>query len=294
MDPLLLVLIIVGALVVVGLVVMANRKKHTDELKGQFGDEYDRTLEHSDSQHAAEQALEERRDRVSQYDIRPLTTAQRDRYTSTWTDVQSEFVDHPDNAVRRAHTLIDDVMRDKGYPVDDFEHQYEDLSVNHPKVVSEYRAGHDIVTRHEAGDATTEEMRRGMIHYRTLFDELMRDVDQAVDRATGDRDGDGMPNALDTRDTPANPPRPASERPLGDRDGDGTPNALDARDERGDRNRLMGDRDGDGTPNALDARDEPGDRNRPLGDRDGDGMPNALDTQDERPVAPPPSAPPRR
>ena len=265
MDNTLIVILVVVALLVIGLVVLNMRKQHSDKLKNQFGDEYDRTVENADSRHAGEQALDERLDRVSQYDIRPLTSAQRDRYAATWTDVQSEFVDHPDNAMRRAHTLIDDVMRDKGYPIDDFDRQYEDLSVNHPVVVKEYRAGHDVITRHEAGDATTEEMRRGMIHYRTLFDELMRDVQEAAQRATGDRDGDGTPNALDTRDTPANPPRPASERPMGDRDGDGMPNAMDTQDTRPvapppaapprSNDAPLGDRDGDGTPDALDRRD---------------------------------------
>ncbi|WP_343346897.1 hypothetical protein WJT74_03435 [Sphingomicrobium sp. XHP0239] len=243
MDNTLIVILIIVALVVVGLFVLNMRKQHTDKLRDQFGEEYDRTVDRSDSRHAAEQSLEERQQRVEKYDIRPLTMAQRDRYVGTWDDVQKEFVDHPDNAMNRAHTLIDDVMRDKGYPIDDFEHQYEDLSVNHPVVVKEYRAGHDIVSRHQDGDATTEEMRRGMIHYRTLFDELMRDADDG----SANRDG-----------------------PMGDRDRDGTPNALDARDEASDRNRG------------------------PLGDRDGDGMPNAADTRDDRPVAPPPSSPPRR
>ena len=280
MDTTLIVILVIVALVVVGLVVLNMRKQHTDKLRDQFGEEYDRTVERSDSRTAAEKALDERKERVEKYNIRPLTVAQRDRYVATWDDVQKEFVDHPDNAMNRAHTLVDDVMRDKGYPIDDFEHQYEDLSVNHPVVVKEYRSGYDIRTRHQAGDATTEEMRRGMIHYRTLFDELMRDVDAG---------GATAPAAT------AAPAR-GTEGPMGDRDGDGTPNALDARDEPGDRTRgPMGDRDGDGTPNALDARDEPGDRTRgPLGDRDGDGTPNAIDTRDERPVAPPPSSPPRR
>ena len=271
MDPLLIALIVIVAVVILALVIVNNRRQHSEKLHSEFGDEYDRTVENADSRHAAEQALEARKERVARYDIRPLTAQQRDRYAGRWEDVQSEFVDHPDNAVRRAHSLIDDVMRDKGYPIDDFDHQYEDLSVNHPTVVKEYRAGHEIVARHEQGDATTEEMRRAMIHYRTLFDELMRDAAQPAGNALGDRDRDGTPNALDSRDTAAAPPRTPADRPMGDRDGDGTPNALDTRD----GGRI--DTTPDGRPVAPPSG---GARSAPLGDRDGDGTPNAIDRRD--------------
>ena len=129
-----------------------SKRKKTEELQGQFGPEYDRTLETADSKKAAEQELAARRDRREQLDIRPLSSAARERYSSQWQTVQAQFVDNPGAAVASADHLIQTVMSERGYPVQDFETRAADISVDHPQVVENYRQGH--ASRRRARTAT--------------------------------------------------------------------------------------------------------------------------------------------
>src|SRR5690348_11710412 len=178
------VLIVVGAVVVVALVVwrsMAARRSRS--LQEQFGPEYDRTLESSDNRRSAESELRERADRRQELDIRPLPSAARERYVGEWRVVQARFVDDPEGAVRDADMLIQSVMSDRGYPMNDFEQRAADVSVDHPRVVENYREGHRLTRAAATGDATTEDLRQAMQHYRALFDELLEEAsDQPVQR----------------------------------------------------------------------------------------------------------------
>jgi FtsZ-interacting cell division protein ZipA len=168
------VLIAVGVIVVIALVVwQAMNARRTRTLQGRFGPEYDRTLERADDRREAEADLAARAKRRDELDIRPLPTASRDRYLEEWQRVQARFVDDPRGAVQEADTLIQSVMRERGYPVDDFEQRAADISVDHPQVVENYRNGHRLAS----GD--TEEQRQAMVHYRALFDEL---VEETADR----------------------------------------------------------------------------------------------------------------
>ena len=167
-------LIAVGVIVVVALVVwQALNARRTRTLQQRFGPEYDRTLDRADGRREAEADLAARAKRRDELDIRPLPAASRDRYLEQWQHVQARFVDDPRGAVQDADTLIQSVMRERGYPVDDFEQRAADISVDHPQVVENYRNGHRLAS----GD--TEAQRQAMVHYRALFDEL---VDETSDR----------------------------------------------------------------------------------------------------------------
>lgn len=168
------VLVAVAVIVVVALVVwQALRARRTRTLQGRFGPEYDRTVDRADGRREAEADLAARAKRRDELDIRPLPTASRDRYVEEWQHVQARFVDDPRGAVQEADTLIQSVLRERGYPVDDFDQRAADISVDHPQVVENYRNGHRLST----GD--TEEQRQAMVHYRALFDEL---VEETADR----------------------------------------------------------------------------------------------------------------
>ncbi len=152
-----------------------TRRRRTDSLRRQFGPEYDRTVEEAGPREA-ESELEERRRRRGELDIRPLPPGARTRYVEEWRGVQARFVDDPTGALAQADALVSQVMRERGYPMDDFDQRAADVSVDHPGVVEDYRAAHDISTRAGEGRAETEDLRQAMIHYRRLFDELLEDA----------------------------------------------------------------------------------------------------------------------
>jgi hypothetical protein len=166
-------LIVIVILVAVAVVLIARRRR-SEQLKRRFGPEYDRTViqQHGDSRRA-EEALVEREKRVQAFTLRSLTPVDREAYAMEWASVQRRFVDDPSAAVGSADRLVSRVMTDRGYPMTDFEQRASDISVSFPAVVQNYRAAHDIVTRHADGHATTEELRQAMVHYRSLFDELL-------------------------------------------------------------------------------------------------------------------------
>src|SRR5690349_24141899 len=173
------VLIVVAAVIVLAVVVWrAMTTRRTRQLQDRFGPEYNRTLDSSDSKRDAEAELRAREERREQLDIRPLPTAARDRYVSEWQRVQALFVDDPQGAVHDGDMLNQSVMRDRGYPVDDFEQRAADVSVDHPRVVENYREGHRLANASARGDGTTEDLRQAMRHYRALFEEL---VDETAD-----------------------------------------------------------------------------------------------------------------
>jgi hypothetical protein len=170
------VVIVVAALIVVAVIAAsALRARRSRELRGRFGPEYDRVAADAPSKRQAEAELKAREERREEFEVRPLDPRDRDRYRSRWQDVQAQFVDDPAGAVQEADDLIQDVMRKRGYPVDDFDTRAADLSVDHPDVVENYRAAHGIAVAHERGKAGTDELRRAVQHYRSLFDSLIED-----------------------------------------------------------------------------------------------------------------------
>ena len=179
------IVVVVGAL----LAWLFVQRKRTQELRGKYGEEYDRTLEAKGKRSDAEADLIEREERVRKLDIRPLTREEQDRFSADWKDTKALFVDSPVEAVAKADRLLTDVMNTRGYPMSDFEKRHADLTVDHGEVAKHYLAGHEIADR--SSDATTEELRRAINHYEALFSEMTSDV--------ADRDGDGVPDAADTR-----------------------------------------------------------------------------------------------
>jgi len=172
MDANLLIIVVLVALLAIGAWLFFN-KRRSDHLRSQFGSEYERQVEESGSRSKAEADLAEREKRVSRLTIRPLAPADQDRFMDRWTKVQATFVDDPERSIDYADALLAEVMSARGYPVSDFEQRAGDISVDHPNVVQHYRAGHDIALRHSRGEASTDELRQALIHYRALFEELV-------------------------------------------------------------------------------------------------------------------------
>jgi len=184
-------LIVAAAVVVVAVVAWrALAARRTRTLQSRFGPEYDRTLAGTGSKRDAEAELAARAERRNELDIRPLPPGARERYVLEWQGVQAQFVDDPDGAVREGDLLIQSVMRDRGYPTDDFEQRAADVSVDHPEVVENYREGHRLARSSALGNATTEDLRQAMQHYRALFDELLEEAaDAPVARDPVPQDG---------------------------------------------------------------------------------------------------------
>lgn len=178
------VLIVVAAVAVVAIVIwQAMRERRTRELRGRFGPEYDRALEDSESKRSAESELAARADRRDKLDITPLSPGARERYVAEWQRVQARFVDDPEGAVRESDVLIQSVMSERGYPMDDFDQRAADISVDHPRVVENYREGNRLARASALGDGTTEDLRQAMQHYRALFDDLLEEgSDEPVSR----------------------------------------------------------------------------------------------------------------
>lgn len=168
---------IIVAIVIVAVLIIAgalwSRRRRSEHLKDRFGREYDRAVEAKGGRSKAEADLAEREKRVEKLDIRPLSDEERRRFSERWTDVQARFVDDPARALAFADALLGEVMKARGYPVSDFEQRAGDISVDHPNVVEHYRTAHDIAERHTRGEASTEDLRQAMIHYRALFDDLV-------------------------------------------------------------------------------------------------------------------------
>jgi hypothetical protein len=177
-------IVLIAAAVVVAVVAwLLVRGNRTRGLQRDFGPEYDRTMARAGDRGLAESDLRDRRDRVSALDVRPLSQADHDRFASEWTKVQAEFVDTPSDAVNEADELIQQVMATRGYPVEDFDRRAADVSVEHPAVVENYRSAHSIAIKEARteGDGDTEALRKAMVYYRSLFEELLI-VDDGHDR----------------------------------------------------------------------------------------------------------------
>jgi hypothetical protein len=176
MDPKLIALaVVVVLIIVVGVAFYMRKRKHTTaELRDRFGPEYDRAVKQHGSERKAEAKLTDRETRVESLKIRELDLTERERYLAQWKAVQSRFVDYPKGAVTEADELVCSLMQTRGYPVTDFEQRAADISVDHPRVVENYRSAHAVALQLGKGEASTEDLRTAMIHYRSLFDELVQ------------------------------------------------------------------------------------------------------------------------
>lgn len=164
-----IVAFIIGAL----LGTLVTRQRRTKRLQEKFGPEYDRTLNELGDRRQAEHELEARLDHVKTLDIRPLLEEESERYTNEWRATQAEFVDEPLVALQKADQIIREVMKAKGYPVEDFEQRVADISVDYPDLVVDYRGLHLIAVKEDDEEVSTEEMRQAMVHGRALFENLV-------------------------------------------------------------------------------------------------------------------------
>ena len=168
-----IVIAVIAVIVVFALVWTATRAKRTRTLQGTFGQEYDRTVERAGDRGTAERELRERQKRHDELDIRPLSPESRDRYVRQWQSTQTRFVDDPKGAVAEADALVQQVMQERGYPTKDFDRRVADISVDHPDLAEKYRTADGIARASERNEASTEDLRHSVRHYRALFAELL-------------------------------------------------------------------------------------------------------------------------
>ena len=209
MQPWLWVLLIVVVAVVIVAAVAASRQRRTANLRDKFGPEYERAVDASDDRRGAEHELLDRARRRDRLEIRPLPEAARARYAEQWRGIQERFIDDPAGSVTAAHTLLDQVMAERGYPTHDFEEQADLVSVDHPRVVENYRAAYAVNQRQRDGQATTEDLRDALVRYRSLFEELLHPGNGAPTAAEvaadGRADTDGRADSTGRADSNGRP-----------------------------------------------------------------------------------------
>ncbi|MGO4443293.1 hypothetical protein AB4Z42_08025 [Mycobacterium sp. 2YAF39] len=169
-------------LILLAIMSVTGRRK-TRRLKEHFGSEYQRVVDESGDQRSAEQELVARQRKRQKLDIVALPAAAHQRYVQQWTDIQRSFVDDPSEAVGYADRLVTEVMRERGYPVADFDQRASDISVDHPETVEHYRAAHTLHLAQEKADIGTEAQRQAFVHYRALFEQLL-DEDHEIEKNT--------------------------------------------------------------------------------------------------------------
>jgi len=179
------IVIVVAVLVALALGVwvfaMGRRRAR---LRDRFGPEYDRAVSEQGGRRGGEAELARREEQRERLDIVPLSPEARERFAESWREVQTGFVDEPSQALTEADRLVTDVMRERGYPMDEFERRVADVSVDHPEVVEHYRAANAIHRANENGEASTEDLRQAVVHYRALFTELLETRESESEEVT--------------------------------------------------------------------------------------------------------------
>lgn len=176
-------IVVIAAIILLAVAAWAYLERRRTNLRARFGPEYERAVQDTGSTRRAEAALEARARRVTKYEIRPLRREESVQFSDRWRRVQSKFVDDPSAAVADADTLVTELMSARGYPMTEFDRRAEDLSVDHADVVNHYRQGHAIAVRHARRDASTEDLRQAVVHYRALFDDLLEEQEPERRRA---------------------------------------------------------------------------------------------------------------
>jgi hypothetical protein len=174
-DTTTLIVVVIAFLVIGGLLAMAAvRFQRSRRLRERFGPEYERLVDEAGDKRKAESELQARLAHVEALDIHPLMADEIDRFSLEWQSTQAEFVDEPLASLQKSDRLIREVMKTRGYPVEDFEQRAADISVDYPDLVTEYRGLHMIARKQADDEVSTEEMRQAMVHGRALFEELVR------------------------------------------------------------------------------------------------------------------------
>jgi hypothetical protein len=188
MGTFLIVIIVIAALVLIGGAVawyVFQQDKRRRQVREEFGPEYNATLARTGDRGKAQQELEERKKRVSGFNLKTLPRDMAERFRQEWRLIQERFVDDPKGAAGEADRLVQNVMNECGYPMADFDQRAADVSVDHPEVVQNYRSAHQISQANERGEASTEDLRQAFVHYRALFVELLEPQNAPVETARG-------------------------------------------------------------------------------------------------------------
>jgi hypothetical protein len=175
MDAITVIIVVVVLALAVAAAAALYRRNRSTHLKERFGPEYARTVQATEDRRAAEKELHNREKRRSGFDLTPLPDASAARYRDEWASVQRQFVDQPAEAVEQADRLVVQMMRECGYPVDDFDQRADDISVDHPEVAQNYREAHGVAVAQSRGTADTEELRQAVTSYRRLVDVLLQE-----------------------------------------------------------------------------------------------------------------------
>jgi len=225
------ILIVIVVVLIAVVAIMAARRRRTAALRERFGPEYDRAVGAREGQRAAEADLRDRERQRARLDIKPLSEAARVRYTEEWRIIQQDFVDQPEEATNAGYDLVNRVMAERGYPMQDFDARADLVSVDHPDVVDNYRVAHGIHERARQHQASTEDLREALLRYRSLFEDLLRpDGREAVPA------GQAVPEPRRPVSDPALSDRPVTDEPVGDGPVSGRParsqRATDVEDQR--------------------------------------------------------------
>lgn len=180
-----IIIIAIAVVAVAAIGFYAWQRRQSQALATHYGPEYERVVSQAGSRQRGEAELRRREERLEHLEIRPLQAHQQAEYQRQWRATQARFVDDPGGAIADADLLVEDVMKTRGYPVSDFDQRAADLSVHHPRVVDNYRAARDVARRHRRGDATTEDLRRAMVYYRGLFEDLLEDREHGASGVAG-------------------------------------------------------------------------------------------------------------
>jgi hypothetical protein len=184
MSPILIIVLIIVVLVVIAAIVYGVQVGRRKKLQSTFGPEYDRAVADSGNRTEAEKELREREKRHAELELKPLSPESQAKYSADWEEVQLKFVDDPAEAVGTADDLVTRLITERGYPTRDYEDRLADLSVEHARTLGHYRDAHEISERNRSGEASTEDLRQALVHYRALFADLLgTDPAQSVDSA---------------------------------------------------------------------------------------------------------------
>ena len=173
MSPTVVIILIILALVIIAAIVYGLQITRRKQLKNTFGPEYDRVVADTGSRSDGEKQLREREKRHAELELKPLSPESQARYTAAWEEVQIDFVDHPEQAVSTADDLVTRLIAERGYPTGDYDDQLANLSVDHARTLGHYRDAHAISQRSAKGEASTEDLRQALVHYRALFADLL-------------------------------------------------------------------------------------------------------------------------
>jgi hypothetical protein len=173
MSPIALIILIIVILVVIAAVAWGVQASRRKKLQSTFGPEYDRVVADTGSRSDAEKELREREKRHAGLELKPLSPESRARYAVSWEEVQIQFVDSPEQAVTTADDLVTRLVAERGYPTGDYDDQLANLSVEHARTLGHYRDAHEIGRRNASGEASTEDLRQALVHYRVLFADLL-------------------------------------------------------------------------------------------------------------------------